>query len=335
VSKAHDAAGDDPSRPGLLDVPFLLGVHVLSYGEPWSHVARVSQRADALGYDLLLGHDHLYATGSDLHEPFFEGWLTLAAWAQLTRRVHIGLLVGANPLRNPGLVARMTTTLDHQSGGRAVLGLGAAWHARELDDHGLPSGDGVGERLRQLDESLTIIGAILAGDTVTRTSAWYRMSGVRHEPRPMQARVPVIVGAEGERLGLRIVARHADLWQLWVPMASTETFARKAAVLAEHCSSLGRDPSTIRHLPGAKLILRHDPREAERVFEAAARAHGWTGPIEAEVRATAWLTTPAGAIDALRQYRQAGASGFVAQVFGPYDAETMERLAQDVRPAIA
>jgi alkanesulfonate monooxygenase SsuD/methylene tetrahydromethanopterin reductase-like flavin-dependent oxidoreductase (luciferase family) len=317
-----------------LDAPFLLGLHVLSYGEPWSEVARAGALADSLGFDLLLGADHLYATGGDPHEPFFEGWLTLGAWAQLTRRVRLGLLVGANPLRSPAVVAKMTATLDHQSGGRAILGLGAAWQAKELDDHGLPAGSGIGERLRQLDESLSIIRGILAGETVERESEWYRFAGVRHEPRPVQGRVPILVGADGERLGLRVVARHADLWQMWVPIDSTHVYRHKTEVLASHCAAVGRDPATIRHLPGAKLILRDDPAEAERVFARAARAHGWNGDLEADVRRTAWLTTPDAAVEAIERYRSAGAGGFIAQAFGPFDDETIERLVTDVRPAL-
>ena len=243
--------------------------------------------------------------------------------------------MGANPFRPPAVVAKMTATLDHQSGGRAILGLGAAWHARELEDHGLPAGSGIGDRLRALDESLAIIQAILAGGTVTRASDWYRMTGVRHEPRPVQARVPVLVGAEGERVGLQVVARHADLWQLWVPIHSIDHYARKSEVLASHCAALGRDPQTIRHLPGAKVILRDDPDGAEQAFSRAARAHGWTGELEAYVRSSAWLTTPDGAVRALERYRQAGAGGFIAQAFGPYDDETIERLATEVRPALA
>ena len=105
----------------------------------------------------MLGADHLYATGADPLEPFFEGWLTLAAWGQRTSRAHLGLLVGANPFRHPGVVAKMLATLDHQTGGRAMLGLGAAWDSEELDDHGLARDTTVGQRLAALEDALTII----------------------------------------------------------------------------------------------------------------------------------------------------------------------------------
>ena len=117
--------------------------------------SRPSQLADRLGYDAIFTADHLFATGGDPFQPFFEGWTTLAAWSQQTRTAHLGLLVGANTFRNPGVVAKMTTTLDHASGGRAILGLGAAWEVEEQRAHGIDPGAGLGQRLDWLDESLS------------------------------------------------------------------------------------------------------------------------------------------------------------------------------------
>lgn len=312
---------------------FRLGLHVLSYGQPWPEVARVGRLADELGYDLLLAADHLYATGADPFEPFFEGWLTLAHWAATTTRPDLGLLVGAAPLRHPAHVARLVATLDHQSGGRAVLGLGSGWHEREFADHGLPLGP-PRERLERLDEALEIATRLLGGEAVTTASRHYRLQGVRTAPLPLRPRVPVLVGAEGERYGLRVVARRADLWHWWAPMASTEQFRHKQDVLAGHCAEIGRDVRAIAPLPGAKLVLRDDPAEAERVFAAAAAAHGWVGPVLDHVRASTWLARPDEVAEALARYREAGAAGFICQLFGPYDDETIERLASEVRAAL-
>lgn len=308
----------------------ILGLHILSYGQAWPDVLDLAVRADGLGYDLLLGADHLYATGADPLEPFFEGWLTLAAWGQRTARAHLGLLVGANPFRHPGVVAKMVATLDHQTGGRAMLGLGAAWDSEELDDHGLARDTTVGQRLAALDASLGMIRGLLAGEAVTAESEHYSVRGAQHAPGPIQARVPVLMGTAGERVGLRIAARQADAWQSWQPMDSTDQFAAKAAVLDRHCGEVGRDRAAIVRLPGAKVILRDDPAEAERVFARAAQERHWTGDLEAYVRQAAWLTTPDGALRALAAYRAAGAGGFIAQAFGPYDTETVERLATEV-----
>ena len=189
-------------------------------------------------------------------------------------------------------------------------------------------------RLERLDEALGVVRALLAGEAVTHDSEHYRLSAVQAAPLPRRERVPVLVGAEGERLGLRVVARHADLWHWWAPMGTTEAFEDKLAVLAGHCAAVGRDPADIAPLPGAKVILRDDPAEAERVFEHAAAERGWRGEVLEYVRASTWLARPAQVAVALGRYRQAGAAGFICQVFGPYDDETIVRLATEVRDTL-
>jgi alkanesulfonate monooxygenase SsuD/methylene tetrahydromethanopterin reductase-like flavin-dependent oxidoreductase (luciferase family) len=150
-----------------------LGVQPLTYGLTWSESLAAAKAVDDLGYDYLWGHDHLYSTGGDPFQPFFEGWTTLAAWAAVTRRVRLGLLVGANPFRNPGVVAKMAATVDHISGGRLVFGLGAGNRELEVTAHGMDPGRSVGDRLDRLDEALTIVRALLEGETVQHESAGF------------------------------------------------------------------------------------------------------------------------------------------------------------------
>ncbi len=119
----------------------------------WPSLLEAGRRADRLGYDTLWTWDHLYPIVGSHEGPIFEGWLTLAAWAQATERVRIGLMVGANTFREPALTAKMATTLDHISGGRAILGIGGAWFETEHEAYGLPFGDGFPERLRWLGEA--------------------------------------------------------------------------------------------------------------------------------------------------------------------------------------
>jgi alkanesulfonate monooxygenase SsuD/methylene tetrahydromethanopterin reductase-like flavin-dependent oxidoreductase (luciferase family) len=310
--------------------PFRLGLHVLTYGSSWPDALAAVQAADELGFDNVFGADHLFATGGDPQQPFFEGWTTLAAWAQATQRTRLGLLVGANAFRNPGVVAKMAATIEHLSGGRFVLGLGAAWYDEEIRRHGLDTGSGIGERLDWLDEALGVVRRLLGGETVTHEGPHYRFDGVRHAPPPLQKSIPFILGGEGERKGLRIVARHADLWHMWVPPDSTERFRAKDSVLRGHCAAVGRDESAIVRLPGAKIVVRDDPEAARRVFTKLVDLHGWP----AEVWEHAWLGSPAFVAERLRAYREAGAGGFIAQVISPFDHETIERLAREVRPAL-
>jgi alkanesulfonate monooxygenase SsuD/methylene tetrahydromethanopterin reductase-like flavin-dependent oxidoreductase (luciferase family) len=308
-----------------------LGVQPLTYGLTWAESLRAAQAIDDLGFDYLWGHDHLYSTGGDPFQPFFEGWTTLAAWAAVTRRVRLGLLVGANPFRNPGVVAKMAATVDHISAGRLVLGLGAGNRELEVRAHGMDPGRSVGERLDWLDEALAVVRGLLDGRTVTHRSARYQFDSVRHAPGPVQAHVPVMVGSAGERKGLRIVARHADLWQMWLAMGDVTLFGHKRAVLHEHCRAIGRDPATIEHTLGGKLVIRATAADARRAFDEQVRVHGWTDPIQTE---TAWTGTSGDIARALIAFRAAGADGFSPSIAAPLDLETVERLATEVRPLV-
>lgn len=307
------------------------GLHVLSYGSTWPDTLATVQLAERSGFDLVLGADHLFATGGDPLAPFFEGWTMLSAWAASTSRIGVGSLVGANAFRHPAVVAKMAATIDHVSDGRLVLGLGAAWYDDELRRHGLPTGASIGERLAWLDEGLGVIRPLLAGVTVTHHGPAYHLEAARHAPQPIQPRIPILIGGEGERKTLGIVARHADLWQTWVPPESTERFRAKRAVLAARCAETGRDPSSITAFAGAKVVIRDSPAAARAAFDRLMARHGWPD----EVREHAWLGPPAWIAERVRRYRDAGAGGFIAQVIAPYDVETIERLPSEVRPLVA
>lgn len=315
---------------------FTLGLDVLTYGASWADALAVAQRADSLGYDQLFTADHLYATGGDPSQPFFEGWTTLAAWSQATTRVDLGLLVGANTFRNPGVVAKMAVTIDHASGGRAILGLGAAWEEGEQRAHGIEVGRSLGQRLEWLDESLSLIRRVLAGETVTSANDdHYRFDGVRHQPLPLRRPMPVIVGAIGEQRGLRIVAKHATLWQLWGEQDSTEEFQRLHGVLRRHCREVGRDDAEVAPVIGAKVIIRRSRAQAEIAFDRQLEVQPWRGEVLDHVRRAVWTTTADQATRAIERYLAAGARGFIAQVYPPYDHETIETLATTVRERVA
>jgi len=302
----------------------LLGLQVLTYGASWASSLSTALSGERHGYDMLLGADHLLATGADPAEPFFEGWTTLAAWAALTERVVLGLLVTANSFRNPGLVAKMASTVDHISAGRAILGIGAAWDDHEHHAFGIDAGRGVGERLDWLDESLGVIKRLLAGEQVTHKGSRYIFEGALARPLPVQAPLPLLVPSAGGRRSLGVVARHADIWHVWVGMDGVEDYRRKSELLDARCADAGRDPGQVARLPGFKMTLRDSISEAERVFQEQVGLHGWPD----EVRESAWATTPAQAAIALDAYRQAGADGFILQVSEPYDLETIARLAE-------
>ena len=152
----------------------------------WAEMRQAGIDADRLGYHSLWTWDHLYPIIGDPMGPFLEGYSVLAAWSQLTTRTRIGLLVGANTFRNPALVAKVVTTLDHLSDGRANLGLGAAWFETEHTAFGIDFGTSVGDRIDRLDEAVALIRAMLPGGPATARGRFYHAQDVRNDPPPVQ-----------------------------------------------------------------------------------------------------------------------------------------------------
>jgi alkanesulfonate monooxygenase SsuD/methylene tetrahydromethanopterin reductase-like flavin-dependent oxidoreductase (luciferase family) len=189
-------------------------------------------------------------------------------------------------------------------------------------------GASVGERLDRLDEALTIIRGILAGESMTRTSPHYAVDGARQAPLPVQARIPIAIGASGERKGLRVVARHADIWQQWLGLDEVDVFVHKSAVLDGHLADVGRVPSAVERQVGGRLLLRRDEETARREFEAQVRLHGW-GP---EMTAFAWAGSADTIAAAITRYRDAGVDGISLSIAAPLDLESLERFTADVRP---
>jgi alkanesulfonate monooxygenase SsuD/methylene tetrahydromethanopterin reductase-like flavin-dependent oxidoreductase (luciferase family) len=173
-----------------------------------------AQRADALGYDSLWTWDHLYPIVGNIDGPFLEGYTVIAGWSQVTTRTSIGLLVGANTFRNPALVVKMITTLDHLSRGRAVLGIGAAWFETEHTAFGIEFGRSFGERIGWLDEAVELMRTMLHEPSVSARGPRYATLDVMNLPAPLQAHLPILIGGSGERKTLRTVARYADMWNI-------------------------------------------------------------------------------------------------------------------------
>ncbi len=293
----------------------------------WPALLEAGIRADRLGYDSLWTWDHVYPIIGDSHGPIFEGWLTLAAWAQATERVRIGLMVGANTFRNPALVAKMATTLDHVSGGRAILGVGGAWFEEEHQDFGIEFGSGFPERLRWLGEALPIMRGMLDGTEPTATGLRYAARQARNLPAPVQARLPICIGGGGEQVTLKLVAKYGDMNNLG---DGVETVRRKEAILLEHCAAVGRDPAEIERTAGiGTVFIRDDRAEAQRLFREA---------FERNRIARVWKNQPVGTpedvAEMLAPYLEIGYRHLIAGVPAAYDEESMTRLVTEVKPLL-
>jgi alkanesulfonate monooxygenase SsuD/methylene tetrahydromethanopterin reductase-like flavin-dependent oxidoreductase (luciferase family) len=308
-----------------------LGVLLWSQATDWPEFERAAVRVDELGYESLWTWDHLYAIFGDPLQPIFEGYTALAAWAKVTTEVRLGLLVGANTFRNPGLVAKTVSTIDHISGGRAICGIGGAWMEPEHTAHGIDFGSGFGERLDWMDESVAAMRALFDGETVTSPAGGrYRFRDLELEPPPVQAHLPIMIGGSGEKKTLRSVARYADQWNA---MGSVEKLRHKVEVLRDHCEAVGRNPAEIAFTAGCKPIIRDTEAEARRVWESQ-MAHNRTPMSDVETDDTFWVGTPALVAERMSERRELGFDTFLAEMAAPYDDETLERWIGEVKPMV-
>jgi len=290
----------------------------------WPSLLEAGRRADRLGYDSLWTWDHLYPIVGSSDGPILEGYLVLTGWAMATERVRLGLMVGANPFREPALTTKMATTLDHISGGRAILGIGAAWFEEEHLAFGIPFGSGPPERLRWLAEALPVMRGMLRGERPSAAGPRYAARDVRNDPPPIQERLPILVGGGGERVTLKLVARYADANNVG---GSVDNLRRKEAILLEHCESVGRDPAEIERTVGMGTVIIRDSRaDAERAFRAMFDRNG---------RADYWADQPVGTPEDVAERIAArvelGYRHVIAGFPGPHDEESMTRLATEVR----
>jgi alkanesulfonate monooxygenase SsuD/methylene tetrahydromethanopterin reductase-like flavin-dependent oxidoreductase (luciferase family) len=307
------------------------GILLFSQATTWPDMLDAAKRIDRLGYDHLWAWDHLYAIFGDPYQDFFEGYTLLAAWARETERARLGLLVGANTFRNPGIVAKTITTIDHISGGRAILGIGGAWMEEEHAAHGIDFGSGFGQRLDWMDEATGAMRALLDGETVTsEPGGHYQFDGLVHHPVPVQKRLPIMIGGSGEKKTLRSVAKYADMWNA---MGTVDTMRHKIDVLRQHCADVGRDPSEIEFTLGIKATIRDSAEEADKVWRAAME-HNRTPMSDVEDDVTFWNGTPEQLAERLAPYVELGFETMISEHPAPYDTESIERLIGQVKPLV-
>jgi len=304
-----------------------LGLLAWNQNTDWQSLLNTGVRADGLGYDTLWAWDHLYPIVGEPYGPFYEGWLTITAWAMATRHVKVGLMVGANPYRNPALVAKMASTLDQISGGRTYLGIGAAWNELEARDYGYDFGSGMPERLRWLGEALPIIRGMLRGEEPSAAGPHYASVHTRNDPPPVQPHLPILVGGGGEQVTLKLVARYADACNVG---GGLETVRRKEAVLRQHCEAVGRDHREIERTTGVGIVVIRDSHaEAERVFRRLNENNKIANPWQNQP-----VGTPEEVAEFLAPFVELGYRHLIAGHPAPYDEETETRLAREIRPKL-
>jgi F420-dependent oxidoreductase-like protein len=259
---------------------------------PWAEILDVVLGCDRAGWHGAYVADHFMPNDPDGHPlpgPVLESWALVAALAARVDRLRVGTLVSGNLYRHPAVVANAAVTVDHVSGGRFVLGLGAGWQVNEHAAYGIDLPD-VPTRLDKFEEACEVITSLLHNPTTTFNGRHYRLTSAPCDPKPVRGRLPLLVGGRGERRTMRIAARFADEWNSW---ATTEVFRHKSAVLDRHCESVGRDPATITRSTQALLYLSTDESWLKRHRERDSARPRLVG-------------TPAEVADQVGEYQQAG-----------------------------
>lgn len=246
--------------------------------QPWETILAEALHADRTGWHTVYLADHFMGDGGGFgspETPTLESTAAVSALGALTERIRVGTLVLGNTYRHPAVVAKWAATLDVITGGRVTLGIGAAWQINEHEQYGieLPAR---GERVTRLDEACTVITGLLRDDTTTFTGRHYRLDDALCEPKPVQSHLPLLVGGKGDRM-LRLVARHADEWNMW---GLPPLIAERSAQLDRSCEAIDRDPASVHRSTQALVRLTDDPAEAARFVERVAPRAAYAGTVE-------------------------------------------------------
>ena len=302
----------------------------LDTSNTFSHMQHVCRVAEAAGWDGIWAPDHFmpppegypmktgYPDGQPELADVNESWVLLAALAATVPRVRLGHLVAGNTYRHPAVTAKMAATIDGISGGRFVLGLGAAWQENEHRRYGIGYGT-VGERADRFEEACEIIKSMIANKRTDFAGRHYQLDGAPLAPKPV-GRLPLMIGGAGERRTLPTTARFADEWNTW---GSPDHLIQKMAVLDRCCADIGRDPGEIERSAAFLLDLRHEPAGAgERAAGLATSHPRLIGTVEQ-------------VSEVLAEYHAAGVGEVIIPDFNWTATETpdvLQRIAAEIIP---
>jgi F420-dependent oxidoreductase-like protein len=273
------------------------GIKTAPQHTTYEDMRRIWLEADA---EPLIDHawlfDHFMPIVGDYTGPCLEGWSVLAAFAEMTKRLRLGLMVTGNTYRHPAVLAKIAATVDVISEGRLDFGIGAGWNEREHAAYGIPLYK-PGERIRRLGEACEVIRLMWTEKAPDFNGRYYQIKEAYCEPKPVQKPYPpFVIGGSGEQLTLRIVAQYADIWN-FTGGPSIEDFQHKSNVLDDHCAAIGRDPSTI-----------------VRSVQLALNPNDDLGAIR----------------ETLQKFISAGATHFILTMRTPYQENIVRRAAKEI-----
>jgi F420-dependent oxidoreductase-like protein len=304
--------------------PFQLDLHVPNFNWPdttpetlFDRLAEIATAAEESGFSSMSFMDHLHQIASNgPHENWMlEGNTALAAIAARTSRIGLGLLVGGVTYRNPALMAKMTTTIDVISGGRAVLGIGAAWFEGEHRAYGFDFPP-LKERFERLEETLQIARSMFTEPQTTFAGKHYRVDGAYNNPKPIRGDIPIMIGGSGERKTLRFVAKYGDGSNVF---GDVDRVKHLLGVLERHCEDVGRDPAEITKTRMGTVYIARTHEAAHAKAEAAVARSA--DPDRAWKQA--FVGDPDEVAEQVQAYLDAGMDGVTISMPDVYDTETV------------
>ena len=306
----------------IFDGQIRFGIHSGQQSAAFDDYLSLWKRVEELGFDWASTFDHfLPIAGASPEGPCLEGLTLLSAMAAHTSRIRCGILVVGVTYRNPAVLANIAATIDHVSGGRLELGMGAAWYEMEHNEYGIPFPP-IGRRIRMLREAVTIITGLWTEHRTTFEGRYYQVKDALCEPKPVQQpRIPLWIGGSGEKLTLRVVAEVADGWN--TVLGPLDVYQRKLDALAGHCRDVGRDPADIR-----KSLVVH-ALVGETEAEVRERTRGSAGE---EIRQRGIVGTPEQCIEQLMPYLKLGVHDFIMSARMPADMRSLELVATKIAP---
>jgi alkanesulfonate monooxygenase SsuD/methylene tetrahydromethanopterin reductase-like flavin-dependent oxidoreductase (luciferase family) len=307
----------------------IFGLQIGPQNVPWPELRRWVLKAETLGYDEAWLADHFISTFRNSPEPYIEMWSGLAALAAVTSRIRLGSLVASVTHRNPGITAVSAATIDRiAGGGRFILGLGAGWSVQEHRAYGIPLPPPA-TRMAMLAEAIQICRLLWTEDRPSFQGRYFQLGEAPSEIKPLPGHpIPILVGAMGEQLGLRVVARHADIWNMvgGIP----DVVRRKSALLDQYCAEAGRDPATLVRSIEVPFAVATDAATLNRRLDWVSRHRGYPrDTIQDKILAG----SPAQCIARIEQYLAMGVTQFMLITLTPFDDEELELFAGQVIPA--
>ena len=292
--------------------------------DKWHKAVEIATLAEELGYDSVWVYDHFHNVPVAAHEAVFECWTTMAAISQRTSRIRLGQMVGCAPYRSPGLLAKITSTIDVISGGRLDWGIGAGWYEHEFRGYGYPF-EKASTRIKVLEETVEIVKAMWSEPDVSYDGKHFQLAGAQCDPKPLQQpHPPIWIGGGGEQLTLRVVAKHATHSNFG---GKPHEWAHKAEVLKGHCAAVGRDYDEITKTWSPEVFIR----ETEAEVAAAGSRSFWGEPVDSWTEGNL-VGTPEQVAEKLRTYVDLGCTGFVPWCSDYPDTETLGLFAAEVLP---